>query len=1461
MSKRAYIVIALLVIIGVGVSLYLIPGEKELALIEYKDKIYDTEKNAYSAKDKYIQQLQEGNLSIDVVSALVDIYLQEGNVNEAINVLEAYVKEKPDDVAAREKLGQLYQYAQRPDDYLKNLEEINKLGAGQSGQQTLRTLSDIYHFNQDYEKQTEALKKLLKEKDKLTPEKYIELANLLASENKPKDAIAVLRELQKNYPQSMTFESTQLLVSLLMDTGDSLGAYGEVVAWKEAGKKPEEVARLVNVLHYRGSPELAQKVLDSYGDVNANQALFVEQVLLHVTFGKDDQAFEMLKKLHAEGRVPVELLDSFLLLALKNNDESLITELSAQITPANTSESEAISLTELAVQSNRRELLDLISKQLAMPEYLNTYPLFDIVYSLAAGIEGVDEKIQKYLTNNNPGDVHYVVIARNCARAGKTACAEDFLNKLAASENIDAPKLAAIGSIYLELHQYDNGLGFFEKHRKPDANQEVEKVWVRLAAGAGRGEDVATWLSTHQSITDNQLLADLYFLASNNHHDEFAVDMAKLLLDKSDTPAHREYLAYSYIRTGKYPEAIELLSSGGELSGNAVDTVFAALVAQAKRDPSYRDDLAQFAREQLDSDKIDQQRKMAMIYALIDVGQMDVAMPYIKRLAMTRGGEWAFLYAENLDKQGKYEDARQFWLMVARQKNTTPENKRNIAFTLLQRGYRDDALGLFGELAQYAGPKSVDVGQLLYLWGPRLDEQQTGWLMARAQAATSEQEKQEWLKLVGEYASDEALESVAAANPDALNQDTILTRYLEIKGEKKDKAAIQQTFGQMIEQGTNPELVRKVSRFLRDTGDSRLAIRGFQQLNAMLPGDEEALRETGTIAYSMADYDVSKQYLGEYLNARQNSSTPDDKAYEAYFYYAELLKRDKELDESKKYYKAAKEIIERVPAPTADMESKYAQSLVELGQKEEGYKHFEKSMAQYPADDILRADYVSALTEEKDYNRAWKVVQKPASTLAPEITRQPLQLVPGDYRGYKLVNNRRELLLVFDPNTMGKSRLRSEQVVSYDWLNYVTEGYDRTLVAAKPGWQMEVVKSADGSILVVPQKDMSEQAQTAEAQTTLRYELLKARIELESGKQYDAVDRLNKLMEQYPNDPQLMGFTANAENFTGRWARALKLLRQAEAISPENEDIYVLKRSIEREHAEHVKLDHEWRMLGDNDEQITTLEGFKSIDDGTDVGVVLKNNFLDTQNIRRSNGSTGDFDGDRQQAEVFVAHTQDDGTRYKGSLFANNDTLGLGGYFSFINQLGETLFSAEYHRPYWEFVEGTLDDATRDRIAADHLARINQKLTVDGGISVNRYNVEDGDDVASSLGIQAGATYQVNAEPFVAVVYGFDAEYELDHEDRIDATGASYRPFPFRSREVHSLGLVGNYEFNRDTRADYLVGYSYDRLGGNGPVAELRLTHDITEDVSVQGRAFYGLGAGETEDDLARVGAYIMYRY
>jgi hypothetical protein len=334
------------------------------------------------------------------------------------------------------------------------------------------------------------------------------------------------------------------------------------------------------------------------------------------------------------------------------------------------------------------------------------------------------------------------------------------------------------------------------------------------------------------------------------------------------------------------------------------------------------------------------------------------------------------------------------------------------------------------------------------------------------------------------------------------------------------------------------------------------------------------------------------------------------------------------------------------------------------------------------------------------------------------------------------------------------------------------------------------------------------------------------------------------------------------ENFIGNPHYARKLVNKAHELQPANEDITALQRGLERSNAASVYLDGQWRRLGKSDMAIVTGGGTYDVNDHVQVGMEVQNVSVDSEPLLLSNGVRGSFNKDRQRAELFARYFNDEGSQSQVSIFANNDTAGLGAYHSFVNPLGLTNLGIEYHRPNWDFVEGILDNATRDRVEVGHRYTINDKTTINGELGLNNYNTEQENSVTSTGTVSGGINYRLLDIPYVSVGYGLDAEYKINDKQGIDASGASFQRFPLDSREVHSLNVFGSYDFNEDTNAEGSASLGVDRMSGDaGPSVEARITRYLNDRLSLQGRAGYGFRGGANTGSVTDAGVRLQYRY
>jgi len=1450
MSRKHYLIILLITLIGLGASYLLMPKSQEVALMQMKDKHFEEARAAYE------EQLAKGNLSIEVVTRLSELHLQVGAIDKAIEVMEKFIAMNPDNLAAREKVGTYYQYAQRQDDYLRNLEEINKL---KPRAENLKLLSDIYNFNTEYSQQADTLKKLIETEKGSEARHFIDLAQIFAADKNYPEAITTLQGLKQNHPDSFTFSEEELLVTLLFDAKRGDEAATEAGEWVKAHPEAfDNDARLINILHFRGSAQMGHALMANFNEeqVNANPSLLEEYILLMLADGKDDEAYQRLKELYANDKLSPELHKRLLFAAVARNENELGKNLLKGIELKTLSEAELVSLAELAVIQNQAWLLSAVTKTFPETDYKDTYPVLMAMLAVSNHQKDADAKLAELdkvaLTSGQ-----MLQVARVCARNKKYDCAERFLAKLPSPDQLSNVEVANTGDLYLDMHQWDKGYKFITSAAQGHESPEVDQVVVKYAAVRGDADQVEKWLDAHKDTVSQRTLADLYFAALNNRQLPTAVTVAEFFNAKSNSATSRSYLSQAYVQTGQYAAAIKLLRENKPMTEDDENNYIVALAKLSKGSNEYRKELTDFAAAKLRSD-ISKKQKMALVYALISIKEVDIVMPYIRELALSEGGQWASLYAETLDKQGKHEEARKFWITVANQPSTSAKQKREIAYTLLGNGYKDDALPLFTALAARQPADSNAIKELLYLWGPRPNNQQMGWLENRYKtSAGAEQTK--WAAIIGEYGTSEYILDFAARNPDSLNNPGIIQGYMQALLQSGNFPAKEKELLANAKQTGNVAWLAEYARVARENGMNREARRAYETIAVLDPKNDASLREAGVIAFAQADYSSSELYLEQYVSSKDDHHA-DNKAYLGLFHYAELMRRHQRMDVAKPYYDATIARIDGAHLNSSEAQSIKAQSQIWIGDVDGGLKTFEAARLAHPDDDVLRADQVSSLIELKRYDDARNLLAIPPAGKFEGATKEvSLPATGGDVRSYTMLSDNSEMLVHFSKT--GNHSLTANSFKNIPWVESVNEGYDTLLVSARPGFKFDMGKAGETpSVKAVA--DNSSTVFQDERQTVLRYELLQARIDLETGHVYDAASRLNGILPDYQNDPQLLGFIANAENYGGNWPRAQQMLEKARALSPENEDLARLDRDMRRLNAENVKLDHEWIKRGRNQEQITTLSGFVDATDHLQVGAELQNDHLATKNIRRADGRVGNFKGNRQAGELYVRYHDENGVRATASLYGNNDTAGVGGTFSFLNILGETTLAAEYHRPYWDFVEGTLDDATRDRLAIAHTIKPQPRLVITVTPSLNRYNVDVKDNVMNTAGVDLDVVYRlIDEQPYLAIAYGLDAEYDLSSKKGFDNNGNYSRLFPLVSREIHFVSINAGYNFTEDTYGDVLLGYGYDRLGGSGPSIQGSLTHEFNAHFDAQIRAMYGVDNSRTSDNISRVGGYIRWRF
>lgn len=1464
--RKYFFAVLLMAVAGVAISLYLIPSDEEIIVLQEKDQTIREAGNV-----DYEAQYAAGNVSERVVVGLADTYIGQGRGQDALPILEAFVRDNPEALAARKKLAALYQAAGRDEDYLRQMEIVAQR---EPSEQNLKLLADMYNYVQLYDKQAETLRRLIEVSGGANPDYYVDLATVLALQERKGEAAGVIQELQARHPDYVSFKMVRLVVVNYVDSGQMEDAFREAASWSAREVNYAHIADLANILNYGGRPDLALQLMEPHrAEITQQVDLFTAYVNASINAGKTEQAYRVLSRAHQAGTLPPPLYRPYLELALARDElavaEAIVDELRAE----QFNEDEAINLIELARSKQSESLLNRLIALFNVPDYIDGKPALDAIIALARRDVDEDRKIDIALRSELTSNAR-IRLAQACARNGKDACFETLVARFPEFADMTPRELNEVVGLYISVGRQRE---IYDEVVAVAANTDseiIELAHIKLAASMGRRDVVADWLARSGRATSTGALTELFFLANDRGHGGTASEIASVLYDRDPGMKHREYLISAWLRDGQYARALPLLRELRDTGRSHEDNYLAALTQLGRADPDYREELADYVLPRLQSAQVLGERKLQLVYTLINTGNKKAALPYINQYAKTEGGAWRTLYNQLHAVAGAgsgapavtpiTERSRDFRVALAADAAIDDETKRMLAFSLLNDGYREDATAIFFDLAQTAGPESQEVKDLLYLWGPRLNEEQINWLMLRASGAATRGDRVRWGEYIASYGDDFALMRYVTDNPQALGHPSIRRKYFTALATNASVETFDDGMRQWVATTNDPAALKDYADIATAYGYQHAAIRALKRVEQLAPGNEAVLKDLAVLHFGRADYSEAGQYLNAFMQAHAQAAQPQVSPYEALFYQAELLRRSKNLPAAQSYYQQVADLAPR-DATTLSKQSMYYTSLFHLGFHARAREGFYGLLAEYPEDKSLLADFISALIEHGFHDEA-RAVANQYDRSSPHYTGR-LHMQAPHVTGVESYQNGRELRIRFDGAVEEEMIPAPAQEQELGWIESIEHGYDSVLIAAKPGFELRFTPTSATGVAVLAAGGGNGRNMTAQErmqrQQDLRLQLLYARMELESGQDRQALARLHQLRPHFPRDAQLLGYTANVENFTGNWPQALSLLDSAQSLTPENEDLAALRRDIEQLHAQEVKLDHTYRRIGDSDEQITTLSGRVRVTHDTEVGIRLQNDELDASQVRRSrDGAIEDFDVSRQQGELYAAHYFGNGDRLKAAFFANTDTVGAGAYYAFNNPAGRTEAIAEYQKPYWDFVEAVAEEATRSRVGARHVANLDERTTVSGEVSVNQYNIAVDNDAASTVLVRANVVRRVrDANPTVALGYGFDGEYLLDEEKRDLPNGDVYRSFPIVSREIHYPNVIVQQDFTDTTRGELVAGWAFDRLGDHGPQVEGKLTQDITDDVEAQIRASYGLETQDTDQNVTRVGGHMRYKF
>lgn len=368
-----------------------------------------------------------------------------------------------------------------------------------------------------------------------------------------------------------------------------------------------------------------------------------------------------------------------------------------------------------------------------------------------------------------------------------------------------------------------------------------------------------------------------------------------------------------------------------------------------------------------------------------------------------------------------------------------------------------------------------------------------------------------------------------------------------------------------------------------------------------------------------------------------------------------------------------------------------------------------------------------------------------------------------------------------------------------------------------------------------------------EESSRLQLSLTRVKLLMETEKMDEALQLVETLKNDYPENPDVIAAEAELYFRMDNRGKGLSLIRQAGTLAPENDDILQRGQEALAGSQNFAAAGMDVRMTGHAIiEHVMRASGQFSLTSPLSVGIILENNHLSATNFQRANGVIETVKEDIQRGEFGVIYNRENGNQAKGSLFLSQGIIGVGADYSWTDLHGVTTFGGAFNRPNWEYIAMVIDEGTQDKLRISRTHMLTPRITLYGEAAINRYGIDDEDNVASSPSFEGDISYTLpvahtqrvlGQQGFVKLRYGIDAEYPFDVKEKRTAAGVIYEPFALDSYEIHSVQVTIAKKLFNVLSVEAFGGYAIDRLGDDGPLAGASIFYQPNKHIVLEAMA------------------------
>lgn len=1005
--------------VGLILGLLMVPRGDELLVMRVKGR------NLAEA-----QRLIDGDGDISSRASVVahgDVHLQLGDVDAALSKLEMYVEAEPDDAEAWERLAAYYRQAQRLFDYVRALEELQRL---RPTPEVARELVTRYLWTGDERRELATLRALI-DLGSAEEGEFLRAGRLAASTGDPGVAATILQRLAQRAPQAFDVGTVDLWANVLVDLGRAAQIPSLIGSLPAVREDATVLAGLAGLLRQHDQKDAAIALLaEPHTELDEGVVLLAR---LQASLGERDAnvVFQEAERLLLDGKLPAEgriLLVESALSAGRIDDAWMVAEMVgiAQLPRWLRSKFVVFELD----RGNQAGALAALAR--VGDDSLEDAPLMAAELAMAEGHRArAAEWIARFDARQQSSLASSVQAASLERKLGEPSRAFDRLASILASVTDDTGQEERAWALttFVEAAREADRLIECQAALEAtawEATDEGRAAWVRVTARTAPAR-LAAWLSTAPALAP-PVLEEVQAVRMDAGDFVGAHEIAAGVFQREPTPRHALMLGRTLLAMGEAESAIAALRVASVEPG-AGDLLDAAL-AQAQRGGSdhaeeirkrfvpalehsgttpgrleflvesllaveaerevfpWLTDLAHAAPERwtvafkdaavalgrtpelhafvaTQVRKSDVTREMLALYGhiLLDTGADDASVVPLLEQLSAFDRTWNFPYDEALERLGDRQRRVTLWDREAHRVESSLEDRRAAAFKLSALGAKREAISAFRELATNGGDAAT--GQLLFLWGPRPAPDALDWLEGRLRSARPH-ERATWMThLVNSGASDRVLEVVPAWPVD--EPEPVRLAWLSAARQAKATVAIGEGLMRDVLTYPHPDRARFVGTTALELGFPQLALNAWAVVASADPTDREANQWVGTLTFYEGDLEVAAPYLARYVALGGAAPEP-------VYQHAEVLRAAGDARGADRYYTAAIAAIDDVASPSFFLTTLRANALSRLGEKGKARDAFEELLVRDPEADDVRADYAALLMEWGDLAHAKHVL-------------------------------------------------------------------------------------------------------------------------------------------------------------------------------------------------------------------------------------------------------------------------------------------------------------------------------------------------------------------------------------------------------------------------------------------------------------------------------------------------------